>query len=246
MYKSKSEIDENKITLVKKIQLYPNINQQNQLEKDSNNCKILYNTYLAQRKELYNYYGESITLVEQRSQIKKLREDNKEYTQIYAKWLHSVCEDLEMDYKGCIKKRTKGLKSKLPKYKDKNFWYPLKTPKEYVRIRENGIKLGFYEFLIDISQIPSNYREIWITKTRGKYILSIAYEAEKIKNDSKNILAIDLGISKLITGINQNKEVIEIWNPRYDKYWNKKIDKVTSMRDKKNKGSIRYKKLTIL
>lgn len=104
--------------------------------------------------------------------------------------------------------------------------------------------MGFYEFNIDVNEIPKNYGEVWITKVRNKYMLSITYEAEKIENNSNNILAVDLGISKFITGINQDGKVIEIINPRYDKYWNKKIDKVRSMRDKKKKGSRRYKKLT--
>jgi len=241
MFKKK---DENKVILMKKIQCYPAREQINQLEHDSFWCKILYNTYLSQRKEIYDYGNKSIKMSEQRKQIIKLREDNSEYAKIYAKHLHAVCMDLEEDYKGCIKKRARGEKCKLPRYKDKNYWYPLKTPKQYVKIKDGTIKLGFYELKMDINKIPKSYGEIWITKTRDKYILSITYELDKKQNQNKNILAVDLGISKLITATNQNGEILEIINPRYDKYWNKKLDQIRSMRDKKKKGSRRYKRLT--
>ncbi|WP_278335284.1 RNA-guided endonuclease InsQ/TnpB family protein [Clostridium kluyveri] len=226
------------------MQCYPTREQINQLEHDSFWCKILYNTYLSQRKEIYDYSNKSIKMSEQRNQIIKLREDNSEYAKIYAKHLHAVCMDLEEDYKGCIKKRARGEKCKLPRYKDKNYWYPLKTPKQYVKIKDGTIKLGFYELKMDINKIPKNYGEIWITKTRDKYILSITYELDKKQNQNENILAVDLGISKLITATNQNGEILEIINPRYDKYWNKKLDQIRSMRDKKKKDSRRYKKLT--
>lgn len=241
MFKRKNE---NKIVLMKKVQCYPTKEQIKKLEHDSFWCKVLYNTYLSQRKEIYDYTDKSIKISEQRSQIIKLREDNLEYAKIYAKHLHAVCMDLDEDYKGCIKKRTKGEKCNLPRYKDKNYWYPLKTPKQYVRIKDNTIKLGFYELKVNVNEIPENYGEIWIAKVRHKYILSITYELDKKQNNNKNILAVDLGISKLITSTNQNGEVLEIFNPRYDKYWNKKLDQIRSMRDKKKKGSRRYKKLT--
>lgn len=238
-----NEDKNSKTILVKKIQIYPSKEQINQLEHDSLYCKILYNTYLTQRKELYQSNKQTINLSQQRSQIPMLREQNSEYSQIYAKHLHAVCEDLEQDYKGVVAKRSKGEKAKYPKYKDKNYWFPLKTPKQYIKLKNNKIKLGFYEFNINMNEIPETYGEIWITKIRNKYILSITYEARIKNNDLNNILAIDLGISKLITAINQDGNVLEIINPRFDKYWNKKIDKVRSMRDKKKRGSKRRKKL---
>lgn len=241
MFKPKND---NKIVLMKKVQIYPTKEQIEQLEHDSFWCKTLYNTYLAQRKEIYDYTGNKIKMEEQRNQIIKLREDNKEYFKIYAKHLHAVCMDLEEDYKSCIKKRAKGEKSKLPRFKDKNYWYPLKTPKQYIKIKDGAIKLGFYELKVNADEIPKEYGEVWITKVRDKYIISITYEVHIKKNTSDDILAVDLGISKLITATNQKGEILEIVNPRHDKYWNKKLDQVRSKRDKKEKGSRRYKKLT--
>ena len=43
----------NNIILTKKIQIYPTYQQKQSLDNDSFWCKILYNTYLSQRKELY-------------------------------------------------------------------------------------------------------------------------------------------------------------------------------------------------
>lgn len=165
MFKKK---DENKVILVKKIQCHPTKEQIEQLEHDSFWCRILYNTYLSQRKEIYDYTGESIKMSEQRNQIIKLREDNSEYAKIYAKHLHAVCMDLDDDYKRCIKKRAKGEKCKLPRYKDKNYWYSLKTQKQYVKIKENAIKLGLYELEVNTAEVPESYGEVWITKVRDK------------------------------------------------------------------------------
>ncbi|QXM05478.1 RNA-guided endonuclease InsQ/TnpB family protein [Crassaminicella indica] len=236
--------NENSIVLCKKIQIHPTKEQIADIERDSFLCKLLYNTYLAQRKEYYTCYNKNMKMTEQRSQIKLLREQNTDYAKVYAKYLHAVCMDLAVDYDNCVKKRSRGEKTRLPRYKDKDYFYPLKTPKQYVKIKEDRIKLGFYEIKVDVNEIPTNYGEVWIIKVRNKYLISVSYEVNKKENNKSNILAIDLGISKFATGINQNGEVIEIINPRYDKYWNKKIDEVRSMRDTKKKGSGRYKKLT--
>jgi putative transposase len=47
-----------------------------------------------------------------------------------------------------------------------------------------------------------------------------------------------------LCSVSSDMESKEFINPRYDKYWNKKIDKVRSMRDKKKKNSKRYKGLS--
>ena len=52
--------------------------------------------------------------------------------------------------------------------------------------------------------------------------------------------AIDLGITKIVTAVNSKARFLEVENLRPDKYWNPRIDKVTSRRDKCKKYSRRW------
>ncbi|SHG99238.1 helix-turn-helix domain-containing protein, partial [Tepidibacter thalassicus] len=74
--------NENSIILCKKIQIYPTKEQIADIERDSFLCKLLYNTYLAQRKEYYTCYNKNMKMSEQRSQIKLLRKQNTDYAKV--------------------------------------------------------------------------------------------------------------------------------------------------------------------
>ncbi len=79
-------------------------------------------------------------------------------------------------------------------------------------------------------------------KGKGDFFVSVVYETFPQTNykDNEKYQAIDLGITKTITAVNTDGKILEITNPRFDKYWDKKINHAKSRRDHCKKYSRRW------
>jgi putative transposase len=104
---------------------------------------------------------------------------------------------------------------------------------------------GYNSFVVRTYEpLPENYKTITITKKKDSYYVSIIYQVEEsvLLHNNENILAIDLGIKTLVTGTTtDNKEII------INKFSHKvkHLDELRSKRDKKQKGSRRWRKLNL-
>lgn len=109
-------------------------------------------------------------------------------------------------------------------------------------------KLPFeYKSNIDIEDL--NIKEIKIKYLRNKWLCDIIVE-EGIKYEDKlniktKVLAIDLGLSKLGTGVDNKGNVIVLQNKskKINDYYQKQISKIQNKRSKTTKGSKRNKRL---
>ena len=141
-------------------------------------------------------------------------------------------------------KRVKKGKRGFPRFKGKDEFYSLVFPAMYIKYN-NGIitipKIGEFKINVNIN----NFKEISICKRKNNYYLTICYEEKEIrKEEIKNIIAIDLGISKYVSGVTNNNEFIE--SNSISNLFNKldkEIDNLKSRLSKKKKGSNRYVKL---
>ena len=108
-----------------------------------------------------------------------------------------------------------------------------------------------FEYKSNLDIISLNIKEIRIKFVKNKWLCDIVVEEPvKYETDLKiktRILAIDLGLSKLATGIDNNGEMIILKNKskKINDYYQKKISKLQNKRSKTIKGSSRNKKLKI-
>lgn len=113
-------------------------------------------------------------------------------------------------------------------------------------IKINKIKLR-YKSHLDLTEL--NIREIRVKHVNNKWLCdicvdeTITYE-DKLNQDNK-VLAIDLGLKRLGTGVdNKGNEVVIInKSKKISKYYQKQINKLNSKISNKEKGSKKYKKL---
>jgi len=109
-------------------------------------------------------------------------------------------------------------------------------------------KLAFvYKSKIDIKEL--NIKEIKVKYIRNKWLCDIVVEEEIKYEDKLNIktkvIAIDLGLNKLGTGVDNSGEVIVLKNKskKINDYYQKQISKIQNKRSKTKKGSKRNKRL---
>jgi putative transposase len=125
----------------------------------------------------------------------------------------------------------------------------------YIKVEGNTVMLptggkGRNKHFPDImakltEEAPIGYKDIAISRdARGHYYASFVHEEPEETREQDGILAIDLGIKTLATGVNEQGRFYHIGGFKGSRWYNKQLDKIRSKRDKCKKGSRRYKHLS--
>jgi len=242
-----------KLTLTQKIRIFPTNKQEEVLWKLSERCRLIYNFALAERKEAWKKGIKGINYRKQQNDLPQLKEKYPEYNWVYSKVLQSVLRDLAANYKSFFALRRNGHKDALPpKFKGKNHFTTMVYNQSGFKIENNSIKLShFYNYMPLEFRIPEKFTfdckkviQVSISSQQKRYFVTITYEeTEKPYVDNGKYQAIDLGVSNLVTTVNSEGKFLVIKNQRPDKYWDPKISKLKSRRDKCLKYSHRWKHL---
>lgn len=121
--------------------------------------------------------------------------------------------------------------------------------KENNIIRLNGIPLAYSPNPLISNLKDLNVKEVRLKFKNDKWLLDLCIEYSDIKpiilTCKNKVLAIDLGLKNLGTGVDTDGNVIIIKNKssKINKYFNKQINKIKSKLSVKTKGSLSYKKL---
>jgi putative transposase len=247
--------------LTKKIRIFPTLEQEEVLWHLSEQCRLLYNFALAERRkewELNNlrddfevfpwgkpYY--SIGYNKQQNDLPKIKEKYPGYSCVHSKVLQMTLRTLNTDYSSFFSLRTHGdAKAKPPGFKGKKYFTTMTHNQSGFKIKENKVTLTqFYKkdvpLTFDISEQFGRVYQISVFKDNEKYYLSIVHEVpEKPYVDNGLYQAIDLGITKTVSAINTSGMFFESTNPRPDKYWNPIVDSLQSRRDHCKKKSRKH------
>ncbi len=248
--------------LTEKIRIFPTIEEEKVLWHLSEQCRLLYNAALAERKrawELNNLrfdfqvfpWGkpEYIGYIKQQNDLPELKEKYPFYFCVYSKVLQMVLRTLDADYKSFMALRGNGDKyARPPRFKGKKYFTTMTYNQSGFRIKDGKITLTHFcngvPLTFDISKEFTKVYQVSVFKVKEKYYISIVYEAsEKPYVDNGLYQAIDLGINKTVTAVNMQGKFFEADNPRPDKYWNLRVDAIQSRRDHCKKGSNKWKHL---
>ena len=221
-----------------KFRLYPTASQQEKLWKHANLLNKLYNYFLNQKITEYKTNKKSISKVQQQTEIIQLLklEEWKELNNIHSQVRQQVTDRLDKTYKYFFN-RGFGF----PQFrKCDNFFgicypqsgYSLDLKKHIITTKVYGnIKFKQHQ------EVSGEVKRIYIKcDSNNKWHICITTTAIK-KNKGEGVVAIDLGLTNILTDNNGNK----IPNQRHDKYFDKQIDKLKSIQSNTKKGSNRYK-----
>jgi putative transposase len=239
--------------LTQKIRIFLTLEQERVLWVLSEKCRLIYNFALAERIDAWNK-GKNVNYIRQQNDLPCIKEKYPEYKYVYAKVLQMTLRTLDADYKSFYSLWKKGdRKAKPPKFKGKNHFTTMIYNQSGFKIENGKVSLShFYNSTPLEFTIPEKFKfgkvyQVSVSMKDGKYYLSIVYdEPTKGYVDNGKYVAIDLGVSNIVTAVNIDGKFIQIKNKRVDKYWQPKIEKLQSRRDHCKKGSRRWYKLNTL
>ena len=218
-----------------KFRAYPNREQKNFIDRTLGCCRLVYNKYLAIRKEVYTNNKERIGYNKTCSMLTELKK-SEEYAFLHeadSVALQQSLKDLDRAFQNFFKKRTR-----YPRFKSKvDNHQSYRTISKSIRIEEKCIKLPKLGLLrIEQSMEVRKINNVTVEKTStGKYfvILNVDFEPGKRSNKDFKIIGIDVGIKEFYTDSNGNS----VDNPKYLEKLEQRLCREQRKLSRKKKGS---------
>src|SRR5574343_476977 len=246
-----------------KIQLNLSDEQQTIINNISNDGRMLYNHFLCKLKEQYE---KDETFISYYNQQKELKDYKCDYLTFDIK--KEILRTLHNNYSSFFKlvKKNKDLNPKPPRFRGKDYFFTLSFVQDFI-IKENILKISYSNYrkvdiLLDYFKpikdliclrnktTESEIKQLKIYKQDNKYFASITYEKKEdiLKNiDTNKVLSIDLGKKNLLSVYDVENNRGTVYSSKYlsknQKFLDKRIDELKSLRDLKKKGSRKSKQV---
>ena len=229
-----------------KYRLYPNKQQEEQIQKTFGCCRFVYNKTLVYRKEKYEKDKESINKIACNNYVNQVLKKEYEWlTEVDKFALTNSIYNMDSAYQKFFKEH-----SGYPKFKSKHNHYKSYT----TNFTNNNIEVSFDDNKIKLPKlkwIKAKVHREFIGKIKsatisqepsGKYFVSILVEANHILMEPTGCcVGFDLGIKDLlITSKGEKKE-----NPKHIKKYEGKLAKEQRKLSHKKKGSKNWNKQRI-
>ncbi len=230
------------------IRLFPNIHQIDELKKLSDIRKDIWNKLLDIQQTEYQTNKTIFNKFDLNNMLPELKETYIDWKKLNSKAVQTISTELYGSYRSFFALIKKDKSARPPRKIENTDYHSISWNQSGWMVKENNIiiinKIPFnYQSKIDISIL--DIKEIRIKFVRNKWLCDIIVE-EPIKyiDDLKiktRVLAIDLGLSKLATGVDNKGEVVILSNKskKINNYYQKQIAKIQNKRSKTIKGSSR-------
>ncbi|MCK5159862.1 MAG: transposase, partial [Candidatus Heimdallarchaeota archaeon] len=257
------------LQLTTKVKIKPTKEQEEILWILAENCRLVYNFALAERKKWWEKSQRlpkkkkdkenKPTYNKQSKQLPKLKEKYPRYQRNYSKTLQDALRQLEADYRSFYTLRNNGDKeAQPPGFKGKKYFTTMHYNQKGFKIEEN--KITFTHFYptketkdkvnlsfemqgkFDFKGMKVKQITIYQIHKTKEFYLSIIYEPSTQEYQDNGIYqAIDLGVMNIVAAVNSHEgKTIIIKNKRVEKYWQPKIEEIQSKRDHCKKYSNKW------
>ena len=223
------------------------------LEFMQGKCRGLYNWWVMRLREGEKWPGWE--------KAKKTLQASKEYDPelkwVYGKLLHEVYFRLHEAMKAFFRRVKNGETPGFPRVRPRRNFFTLCYPAMYIQIEGKHLTLPtgggrnwgpkhFPDVVATLTEeAPTDYTEVAISRdAQGHYYASFGHEVAEETREPDGVLAIDLGIKTLATGVNEEGRIYHIGGFKGGRWYNKQLDKIRSRRDRCKKGSRRYRYLS--
>lgn len=235
-----------------KIRLFPTKNQIDDLNELSSIRTSIWNELLNIQQKSYDENKSIHNKFDLNNMLPKLKEKYPNWKKLNSKSIQTISTELFGSYRSFFNLIKKDKNARPPRKIENHDYHTISWNQSGWIIKENNT--------IIINQIPFRYKsnlnikELNIKEIRVKYVKNkwlcdlVVVNKIEYKNNlniKTNILAFDLGLSKLATGIDNNgiQIIVENRSKKINKYFQKQIGKIQEKRSKTKKGSKRNIKL---
>lgn len=238
--------------LSKKIKLVVSEQDAQTLEFMQGKCRGLYNWHVMRLRDgaKWNLYQAKKTLAES-------KQHDPELEQVYGKLLAEVYYRLDKAMQAFFRRVKAGETPGFPRVRPRHNFFTLCYPAMYIKGTgktlilptggggKHGKKVS-PNILAELTETPPNgYREVAISRdARGNYFASFSYQEPEQAKQTGQVVAFDLGMKTLASGVNEQDRVYHIGGFKGGRWYNRQLDKIRSKRDKCKKKSRRYLSLS--
>src|SRR6266536_772500 len=237
----------------KKIRLEVSDQDAATLEFMQGKCRGLYNWWVMRLRDGERWPGWE----EAKKTLQQSRQHDPELCFVYGKLLQEVYFRLHGSMKAFFRRVKAGEKPGFPRVRPRRCFFTLCYPSMYIKVEGNrmilptggGGKHGpkcYPDITARLTEeAPTDYKEVAISRdATGHYYASFVHEVAEEQHEQDRVLAIDLGIKTLATGVNEQGRFYHIGGFKGGKWYNRQLDKIRSKRDRCKKGSRRYRHLS--
>jgi len=226
-----------------KYRLYPNQEQKEKLEKILETCRILYNDFLAERRDKYEKEKGKITCFEQIDSLPNKKEINPFLKEVHSQILQDIARRVHKNFLAFFRRlKTQTEKAGYPRFKQYGRYDSFTYPQSGFNLKHSQLILS-YLGKIDIEKhrkLEGKIKTCSIIIKNGKFYVCFSCENIKVKKSkkTKKKVGIDMGLTSFLA--TSNGELKEA--PKA--YWKDEKELVKSQRkvSRRVKKSKRRKK----
>jgi putative transposase len=174
---------------------------------------------------------------------------------VYGKLLHEVYFRLDTAMAAVFRRVAAGETPGFPRVRPRHWFFTLCYPALYVTVEgdqlylptggggRSGVPKRFPNLVARLTEpAPTDYREVAIVRdARGNYYASLVAERpDAAPGHGSGVVAFDLGIKTLATGVNEQGRIYRIGGFKGHQWYNRQLDTIRSKRDRCQKQSRRY------
>jgi putative transposase len=220
------------------------------LEFMQSKCRGLYNWWIMRRRDGERWPG----WAEAKASLQAGKAHDPELGFVYGKLLHEVYVRLDKAMNAFFRRAQAGETPGFPCVRPRHAFFTLCSPAMYGKVEENrltlptggggksGIAKRYPNAVAQLTEpAPANHREVAIARdAHGQYCASFVAERPDAARRSGGVVAFDLGIKTLATGVNEQGRVYHVGGFKGHQWYNRQLDKIRSKRDRCQKRSRRY------
>jgi putative transposase len=233
--------------LCKKIKVEVSQEDAATLEFMQGKCRGLYNWWIGRLRDGEKWPGWK----DAKATLQESKQYDPELHQVYGKLLHEVYFRTDKAMTAFFRRCKAGDAPGFPRLRPRHCFFTLCYPAMYIKVEGERLHLPtggkgkqkrFPNIIARLTeQAPAVFREVAISRdARGNYYASFISEQPEHPSTETGVLAFDLGIKTLATGVNEQGRVYRIGGFKGAGWYNKQLDKIRSKRDKCKKKSRRY------
>jgi len=230
------------------IRLFPSKEQMSQLQELSDIRKDIWNKLLDIEQTEYQTNQTIFNKFDLNNMLPELKEKYPDWKKLNSKAVQTISTELYGSYRSFFNLIKKDKSARPPRKIESTNYHSISWNQSGWMIKENNIiiinKITFqYKSNLNLNELK--IKEIRVKFIRNKWLCDIVIDdsleyKDKILVETK-VLAIDLGLCKLGTGVDNKGEMIVLKNKskKINDYYQKQIAKIQNKRSKTIKGSNR-------
>ena len=225
--------------LCKKIKITLSERDAQALEFMQGKCRGLYNWWVMRLRDGERWPGWQ----EAKKTLQQSKQHDPELRFVYGKLLQEVYFRIDGAMKAFFRRVRNGEKPGFPRVRPRHCFFTLIYPAMYIQVEGRSIRLptggkGKNKRYPDViaqltEEAPTGYKDIAISRDgQGHYYASFVHNAQEEVHEHDGILAIDLGIKTLATGVNERGRIYHIGGLKGHRWYNRQLDKIRPKRDR--------------